>query len=178
MEYLSTVMEEKEIHNALKRIAYQIVEYYHSSENLVLLGIRRRGVPLAQEIAKHILAHEGVEVPVGELDITFYRDDLSRIGADPVLNERTLHCDIAGKHVILVDDVLYTGRTIRAALDAAMDIGRPATVTLAVLVDRGHRELPIKANFVGKNIPTSEQEFVSVLVPKFDGCSRVEVYRK
>lgn len=176
--FRAVLLREKEIHNALKRIAYQIVEYHHGTNDLVLLGIRRRGVPLAQKIAQAIVMHEGAYVPVGELDITYYRDDQERITPDPVLNQEFVGVDVTGKSVVLVDDVLYTGRTIRAAMDAVMDIGRPASITLAVLIDRGHRELPIKANFVGKNVPTSEMEFVSVQVQEVDGISRVVLYEK
>ena len=176
MEFRSHLMQAKEISNALKRISFQIIEQNHDAENLVLLGIRRRGVPLAQRIAANIQTSEGRQVPVGELDITFYRDDLTTISPDPVLNETQVPFDLAGKRVVLVDDVLYTGRTVRAAMDAVMDLGRPACIQLAVLVDRGHRELPIRANFVGKNVPTAEREFISVRLTETDGQDSVALY--
>lgn len=176
MEFRTNLMTEKEMTNALRRIAFQILEQSGSCEDLVILGIRKRGVPLAKEIAGYLKESEGLEVPVGELDITFYRDDLTPIGQDPVVNKANLDLELGGKHVVLVDDVLYTGRTVRAAMDAVMDIGRAATIRLAVLIDRGHRELPIRANFVGKNVPTSEREFISVHVQAYDGESSVDLY--
>ena len=178
MEYRTTLMQEKNIFSALKRISYEIIEQNGGCDDLVLLGIRRRGVPLARIIAKNIYENEGVEILVGELDITFYRDDLEPITADPVVNRSYVDFDITGKRVILVDDVLYTGRTIRAAMDAVMDLGRPASIKAAVLIDRGHRELPIKANYVGKNVPTAEKEFISVLLEEYDGCNKVDLYVK
>ena len=147
-------------------------------EELTLLGIRSRGVPLAQRIAANIRSIETVDVPVGELDITFYRDDLTTISPDPVVNETQVPFDLTGKRVVLVDDVLHTGRTVRAAMDAIMDLGRPACIQLAVLVDRGHRELPIRANFVGKNVPTSGREFISVQLEEIDKQNSVDLYLK
>ena len=176
MEFRTNLMTEKEISNALRRIAFQIVEQSDNGKNLVFLGIRRRGVPLARQIAANIQDSEGVRIPVGELDITFYRDDLTPISQDPVVRPAEVGFDVSGKHVILIDDVLYTGRTVRAAMDAVMDLGRPATIRLAVLIDRGHRELPIRANFVGKNVPTAEREFVFVQVDEYDGRSTVDLY--
>ena len=178
MEYRTTLMQEKNIYSAMKRISYEIIEQNGGCDDLVLLGIRRRGVPLANIIAANIKLIEGEDVPVGELDITFYRDDLEPIEIDPVVHKSYVDFDITGKNVILVDDVLYTGRTIRAAMDAVMDLGRPRTIKAAVLIDRGHRELPIKANYVGKNVPTAEMEFISVQLIEFDGCNKVDLYIK
>ena len=178
MEYRTTLMQEKNIYSAMKRISYEIIEQNGGCDDLVLLGIRRRGVPLANIIAANIKLIEGEDVPVGELDITFYRDDLEPIEIDPVVHKSYVDFDITGKNVILVDDVLYTGRTIRAAMDAVMDLGRPRTIKAAVLIDRGHRELPIKANYVGKNVPTAEREFISVQLIEFDGCNKVDLYIK
>lgn len=178
MEFRSNLMQEKEISNALKRISFQIIEQNHGLEDLVLLGIRSRGVPLAKRIAANIQHAENVQLPVGELDITFYRDDLTTISPDPVVNRTEIPCPLNGKRVVLVDDVLFTGRTVRAALDAVMDLGRPACIQLAVLVDRGHRELPIRANFVGKNVPTAEREFISVQLEETDGQNAVDLYLK
>lgn len=178
MEYRTTLMQEKNIYSAMKRISYEIIEQNGGCDDLVLLGIRRRGVPLANIIAANIKLIEGEDVPVGELDITFYRDDLEPIEIDPVVHKSYVDFDITGKNVILVDDVLYTGRTIRAAMDAVMDLGRPRTIKAAVLIDRGHRELPIKANYVGKNVPTAEREFISVQLTEFDGCNKVDLYIK
>ncbi|MBQ1501449.1 MAG: bifunctional pyr operon transcriptional regulator/uracil phosphoribosyltransferase PyrR [Firmicutes bacterium] len=176
MRFKTTLMTEKEMLNALRRISFQIVEQSEDISNVILLGIRTRGVPLAGQIADFIRQNEGVDIPVGELDISFYRDDLSRISENPVVRSADIVPDVAGKHVILVDDVLYTGRTVRAAMDAVMDHGRAATIRLAILIDRGHRELPVKANFVGKNVPTSTHEFVRVQIKDIDDCNSVDLY--
>jgi len=144
------------------RIAHEVVERNKGVKNVVLVGIRTRGVPLAQRIAREIENIEGVKLPVGMLDITLYRDDLSALAYNPVLHGTDIPFDVSGKNVVLVDDVLYTGRTIRAALDALIDNGRPRTIQLAVMVDRGHRELPIRADYVGKNVPTSRRETIEV----------------
>ena len=154
---------------ALTRIAHEIVERNRGIEDLVIIGIRTRGVPLARRLAEKIREFEGVEVPVGILDITLYRDDLSMIAQQPIVHSTEIPFDISGKKVVLVDDVLYTGRTVRAALDALTDLGRPRVIQLAILVDRGHRELPIRADFVGKNLPTSRDEVVSVNLVEVDG---------
>ncbi len=163
------LMTAEDMNRALKRISHQIIEHNHGADNIVLLGIKRRGVPLAQRLAKNIFVIEGVQVPVGELDITLYRDDLTEIQPDPVIHPSRIDFDINGKDVILVDDVLYTGRTVRAALDAAAKHGRAATIQLAVLIDRGHRELPIRADYVGKNVPTAKSELIAVKVTEVDG---------
>ncbi|MGN0681932.1 MAG: bifunctional pyr operon transcriptional regulator/uracil phosphoribosyltransferase PyrR [Candidatus Fimisoma sp.] len=176
MELKATLMSSEEMTRALKRISHQILENNQGADNIVFLGIRRRGVPLAKVLAGNIRTIEGREVPVGDLDITLYRDDLSEICPDPVISGSDIPFDINGKDVILVDDVLYTGRTARAALDAASKYGRAATIQLAVLIDRGHRELPIRADYVGKNVPTSKSETVAVHVMEIDGEENVELY--
>ncbi|MDD7285606.1 MAG: bifunctional pyr operon transcriptional regulator/uracil phosphoribosyltransferase PyrR [Candidatus Fimisoma sp.] len=176
MELKATLMTSEEMTRALKRISHQILEKNQGADNIVFLGIRRRGVPLAKVLAGNIRTIEGREVPVGDLDITLYRDDLSEICPDPVISGSDIPFDINGKDVILVDDVLYTGRTARAALDAASKYGRAATIQLAVLIDRGHRELPIRADYVGKNVPTSKSETVAVHVMEIDGEENVELY--
>ena len=162
MKIHATVLDRQALSRALVRISHQITEKNHGCENIVFVGIKTRGVPLANRIAENIESFENQSVPVGVLDITLYRDDLSKVNPDPVLNHTDISFDIVDKTVILVDDVLFTGRTARAAMDAVMALGRPAAIQLAVLVDRGHRELPIRADFVGKNIPTSKSEVVSV----------------
>ena len=167
------LMTAEDMSRALKRISHQIIERNHGADNLVLLGVKRRGLPLAQRLAKNILAIEGVTVPVGELDITLYRDDLTEIQPDPVIHPSNIDFDINGKDVILVDDVFYTGRTARAALDAAARYGLAATIQLAVLIDRGHRELPIRADYVGKNVPTAKSELIAVNVMETDGVEGV-----
>jgi pyrimidine operon attenuation protein/uracil phosphoribosyltransferase len=169
------IMDADGIRRALTRIAHEILERNKGVKDLVLIGIRTRGVPLAQRIAAKIGEIEGVPVPLGVLDITLYRDDLSRLGYHPVLHKTEVPFDITDKNVVLVDDVLYTGRTVRAALDALMDLGRPRTVQLAVLVDRGHRELPIRADYVGKNVPTSRREVISVNLREVDGIDKVVI---
>ena len=155
-------MDADGIRRALIRIAHEITEKNRGVENVALVGIRTRGVPLAARIAEEIQKIENVEVPVGSLDITLYRDDLTTMGYNPVIHGTEIDFDITGKHIVLVDDVLYTGRTIRAALDAIIDMGRPNSIQLAVLIDRGHRELPIRADYAGKNVPTSRRETIEV----------------
>lgn len=166
-------MDAMEINRKLRRIANEIVERNEGVERLVLVGIRRRGVPLAERLAKIIKEIEGKDVPVDKIDITLYRDDLSTLGASPVVGSTEIDEVLDDKIVILVDDVLFTGRTIRAALDSIMDFGRPSKVQLAVLVDRGHRDLPIKADYVGKNIPTSLSENINVNLKEIDGKNGV-----
>jgi len=155
------IMDEQEIRRALTRIAHEIIERNKGAEKLVVIGIQSRGVPMAERLAKLISGIEGVEIPVGSLNVALYRDDYATRSARTV-SASEIPFDLTGKRVILVDEVLFTGRTTRAALDAIMDLGRPAVVQLAVLVDRGHRELPIRADFIGKNIPTASTESVDV----------------
>lgn len=166
-------MDEKTIDRAVTRTAHEILERNKGTENLALLGIRTRGVPLAQRIQGEIKEIEGVELPLGILDITLYRDDLSTIAKLPIVNGTQIDFDVNDKKLVLVDDVLYTGRTVRAALDAIVDIGRPAAIQLMVLVDRGHRELPIRADYVGKNVPTSKKEIIKVNLKEVDGENSV-----
>ena len=177
-ELKARLMDETAVNRALTRIAHEILEKNGGCENLCLIGIRRRGEPLARRIAEKIAAIEGREVPVGVLDITLYRDDLSTAVENdmPRLNETQVPFPIAGKRVMLVDDVLFTGRTARAAIEALFQMGRPALIQLAILVDRGHRELPIRADFVGKNVPTSRSELIAVKVPEIDGYTAVEIW--
>lgn len=174
-EPLRKILDGEGIHRALTRIAHEILESHHGTDDLVLIGIRTRGVYLAERLQKLLQAIENVTVPMGMLDITLYRDDLQEIGPRPRVLETKLPFDITGKKVILVDDVLYTGRTVRAALDALTDFGRPLMIQLAVLTDRGHRELPIKADYVGKNIPTSREEEVVVRLIEKDEADEVVV---
>ena len=166
------------MHRSLVRIAHEITERNRGAEDLVLVGIVRRGAVLAEQIASHVERLEGVRVPVGSLDITSYRDDRRPEDTQPVLHETHIPFDITAKHVVLVDDVICTGRTVRAAIDALFRRGRPSTVRLAVLIDRGLRELPFKPDFIGKNIPTSHKEVVSVLVQAVDGEDGVAIYTK
>jgi pyrimidine operon attenuation protein / uracil phosphoribosyltransferase len=171
------IMTADEIRRATTRLSHEIVEKQAGTTGLMLIGIQRRGVPLARRIAAAILEHEGVAVPVGALDITFYRDDLSLVAQQPVVKGTELPSGIDARTIVLVDDVLYTGRTIRAAMDALVDFGRPQAIRLAVLVDRGHRELPIRADHVGKNVPTSREEIVRVHLEETDGVDGVEIER-
>ena len=163
------VMDADQIRRTIMRIAHEIVERNKGVKGLILVGIRNRGVPLAERIAEAINRFEGITVPVGALDITMYRDDLQTIGHNPVVGMTEITDDITDRIVVLVDDVLFTGRTVRAALDELIDFGRPRAIQLAVLVDRGHREFPIRADFVGKNVPTSNRETVEVLFNETDG---------
>ena len=171
------IMAAEDVRRATTRISHEIVEKQAGTDGLLLIGIQRRGVPLAQRIAAAILENEGADIPVGALDITFYRDDLSLVAQQPVVKGTELPSGIDGKTIVLVDDVLYTGRTIRAAMDALVDFGRPQAIRLAVLVDRGHRELPIRADHVGKNVPTSREELVKVHLEETDGEDGVEIER-
>ena len=171
----TVLMDSEGIRRALTRISHEIVEKNKGVDNIILVGIRTRGVPIAERLAAAIEEIEGKKPPVGVLDITLYRDDLSTLSYQPIVHPTELPVDIAGKTIVLVDDVLYTGRTIRAALDAIIDMGRPKTIQLAVLIDRGHRELPIRADFVGKNVPTSSREVVSVQLNNTDGSEKVVI---
>ncbi len=174
MREKALVMGPEDIVRVLKRIAHEILERNRGCQNLVFVGIQKRGIPLARRIADNIRSLEDREVPVGKLDITFYRDDIGKnIKSDIQITD--IPFDIKDKDIILVDDVLFTGRTIRAALDAIIDMGRPRTIQLVVLIDRGHRELPIRADYVGKNIPTSLNEFIDVKVEETDGTDKVTI---
>ena len=172
------VLNADEIRRALLRVSHEIVERHGGTEDLVLVGTRTRGVPLARRLAALVEQNEGVALPVGSLDITYYRDDLTRVAHAPIVKRSEIGFDVGGRTVVLVDDVLYTGRTVRAALDAITDHGRPLAVRLAVLVDRGHRELPIRADFVGKNLPTSRDELVRVHLVETDGADEVLIERR
>src|SRR5574341_2216188 len=163
------ILDQAGIQRAVTRIAHEIVERNKGTNDLVLIGLRSRGVDLARRIAQELKIIDGADIPVGTLDVTLYRDDLGRVGLQPVVRKTEISFSINEKRVVLVDDVLYTGRTIRAALDSLIDLGRPRLIQLAVLVDRGHRELPIRADYVGKNVPTSRQEQVQVLLTEEDG---------
>lgn len=172
------IMDGEAISRSLVRISHEIVERNKGAENIVLIGIRRRGVPLAERLKTIIAEFQKVSVPSGSLDITLYRDDLTLRHDHPTLHRTDVPFDITGRTVILVDDVLYTGRTVRAAMDALIDLGRPSTIQLAVLVDRGHRELPIRADYVGKNVPTSQHELVEVRVEEVDAVEEVVIMEK
>jgi pyrimidine operon attenuation protein/uracil phosphoribosyltransferase len=172
------VLDADDLRRALVRIAHEIVERNGGTDGLVLVGVRSRGVPLAQRLAGLIAEHEGVTVPVGSLDITYYRDDLTRIAHAPIVKRSDAMPEVSGQTVVLVDDVLFTGRTVRAALDAITDHGRPRAVRLAVVVDRGHRELPIRPDHVGKNLPTSLDENVEVRLAETDGGDEVVIARR
>jgi len=174
----TVIMDETAMRRALARIAHEIVEKNKGVEKVVLVGIRRRGGPIAERLARLIEEIEGVKVPVGILDITLYRDDLTTLSSQPELHRSEIPFDIADKVVVLVDDVLFTGRTTRAALDALIDLGRPQRIQLAVLIDRGHRELPIKADYVGKNVPTASRELVEVRVQEIDNQEAVVIVEK
>ena len=174
---MPVVMEADRITRALTRISHEVVERNRGIDQLALVGIRTRGVPLARRLAKSLLDIVGQEVPTGTLDITLYRDDLMRhpVGPQPVVRRTDILFSIDDKKILLVDDVLYSGRTVRAALDALIDFGRPRAIQLIVLIDRGHRELPIKADYVGKNLPTSTRESVQVRLHEIDGCDEVTI---
>ncbi|MGB4590141.1 MAG: bifunctional pyr operon transcriptional regulator/uracil phosphoribosyltransferase PyrR [Clostridiaceae bacterium] len=178
MEFKASLMDEKAIERALIRISHEIVEKNKGVEDLVLVGIKRRGVPLAERIRENILQFEDIDVPVTSVDITFYREDLEKDYENPLIKNSEINIPIKGKKIILVDDVLYTGRTVRAALDAVTSNGRPQSIQLAVLIDRGHRELPIRADYVGKNVPTSKEELIKVMLMEIDGRNAVEIYMK
>ena len=180
MNQKALVLDEQAIGRALTRIAHQIIEKNKGIEDCVLVGIRTRGIYLAERLASKIEEIEGNPISVGEIDITLYRDDLTKKTAnqEPLVKGSAIPVEITNKKVILVDDVLYTGRTVRAGLDALMDLGRPSTIQLAVLVDRGHRELPIRADYVGKNIPTSSDEKIVVELSEVDQVDQVSIFDK
>ena len=174
---MPVIMDADRMNRTLTRIAHEILERNRGVETLALVGIRARGVPIAARLAAHLEVISGAKVPIGSLDITLYRDDLMRtpVGPQPVVRRTEIPFSLDGRHILLVDDVLYTGRTIRAALDAMIDFGRPSAIQLVVLIDRGHRELPIRADYVGRNVPTSRQESVQVRLQEIDGRDEVEV---
>lgn len=178
MKLKAQLMDDVTVKRALTRLSYEIIEKSRDLENVVLIGIKTRGVPLAEQIAANMETHTGVKVKTCTLDITFYRDDLTKRHDLPTVNTQTLPVDLNDKEVILVDDVLFTGRTVRAAIDAVFRFGRPARIRLVVLVDRGHRELPIRPDFVGKNIPTSLREIIAVHLEAVDGKTNVEIYEQ
>lgn len=176
MKRKAQLMDAAAVQRAVTRLSYEIIEKMPDLSRVVLIGIKTRGIPLAERIAENIRANTGVCVPVGTLDITFYRDDLTKDTDMPTVTVPTLPTDINDRDVILVDDVLFTGRTARAAIDAVFSLGRPNKIKLVVLVDRGHRDLPIRPDFVGKNVPTSTREIVMVHLEAVDGVTNVEIY--
>ena len=169
MHQKAQIMDESAIKRALMRLSHEIVEKNKGAANLVFVGILRRGEPIAKRVCENIAAIEGIEVPCGSIDIKFYRDDLTTLSDSPEIKRASLPFDVNGRDVVLFDDVLYTGRTARAAIEAVFSCGRPKTIQLAILIDRGHRELPIRADYVGKNLPTARTELVEVRLPEFDG---------
>lgn len=171
----NVIMDADAMRRAIVRISHEIIEKNEGVDNVVLVGIRTRGVPLAERLAQSIESIENVKVATGSLDITLYRDDLSSLAYNPIVHNTEIDFDLNGKTVILVDDVLYTGRTIRAALDALIDMGRPKAIQLAVMIDRGHRELPIRADYVGKNVPTSRKESIEVTLTEMDEIDEVVI---
>jgi pyrimidine operon attenuation protein/uracil phosphoribosyltransferase len=175
MKIKTQIMDSKAMSRALIRISHEIIERNKGVENLVIIGIQRRGSTLARKIAANIKKIESYDIPVDEIDITLYRDDLDQISDQPVVKTTTFGFPVKDKIVVLVDDVLFTGRTVRAALDAIIDLGRPKAIQLAVLIDRGHRELPIRADYVGKNVPTSNQETIAVQVEEYDNLEQVVI---
>ncbi len=178
MRFKARVMEPPDIDRALKRLAHEVLEATKASRDLAFVGIHTRGIPLAKRLSSLVERFEGWAPGFGELDITLYRDDLSEVKRAPVVRSTRVPFDVRGKRVVLVDDVIFTGRTVRAALDALADLGRPSRVYLAVLVDRGHRELPISPDFVGKNLPTSKREVVKVKLREVDGEDAVELWER
>lgn len=171
----NVIMDADQMRRAIVRISHEIIEKNEGIENVVLVGIRTRGVPLAERLAKSIEAIENTKLQTGSLDITLYRDDLSSLAYNPIVHDTEIDFDLNGKTVVLVDDVLYTGRTIRAALDAIIDMGRPKAIQLAVMVDRGHRELPIRADYVGKNVPTSRKESIEFMLTEMGEADEVVI---
>ncbi|WP_018963559.1 bifunctional pyr operon transcriptional regulator/uracil phosphoribosyltransferase PyrR [Coprothermobacter platensis] len=172
------ILDDNDMRRAIARLAHEILEKNQGAQDLMLVGIRRRGIPLAQRLQEEITSIENVTVPVGELDITLYRDDLSMLGPHPIVHQTVIPKAVDGTTVVLVDDVIYTGRTVRAGLDALFDLGRPKAVQLCVLIDRGHRELPIRPDFTGKNVPTSQKEVIEVHVKEIDGEDAVYIMEK
>lgn len=178
MKEKAKILDKDTVNRTLMRMAHEILEKNKGTKDLCLIGIRNRGAHLAKRLGDCIERIEKEHIPVGILDITLYRDDLTLVASHPVVHKTEIDFDITDKNMVLVDDVLYTGRTIRAALDALMDFGRPKSIQLAVLIDRGHRELPVRADYVGKNIPTSKNETVEVRLEEVDGCDEVVIVEK
>lgn len=178
MEFKAQIMNEAAVNRSLKRMAHEILERNRGCDGVCLVGIQSRGVPMANRLAKHIEEIEGKTVPCGILNVTPYRDDLGKFSTPPTMNDSDIGFDVTDMNVVLVDDVVFTGRTVRAAMDAIISRGRPATIQLAAFVDRGHRELPIKPDYVGKNLPTSREELVSVRFVETDGVDSVELYER
>ncbi len=176
MKFKAKILDEKAISRTLTRLSHEIIEKNKGVERVVLIGILSRGLPIAKRIASKIEAIEGQKVVVGEIDITMYRDDLSKVDEKPIVTSKHLNVDINDKHVVLLDDVIFTGRTVRAAMDALIDLGRPKTIQLGVLIDRGHRELPIRPDYVGKNVPTSRTEIVKVQLEEMDDKDEVSIF--
>lgn len=178
MKLKANLLDDKGIKRTLIRISHEIIEKNKGVEDIVLVGIKRRGYPLAQRIAENIKKIEDIEVPVGYVDISLYRDDITEIQGAPSIKGIDIGVEVKGKKVILVDDVLFTCRTVRAAIDAVIDAGRPQFIQLAVLIDRGHKELPIRADYVGKNIPTANHEIIGVEIQEIDGVDSVKIYEE
>ncbi|MBQ2840116.1 MAG: bifunctional pyr operon transcriptional regulator/uracil phosphoribosyltransferase PyrR [Oscillospiraceae bacterium] len=176
MELKAKIMDESAVHRSVARITHEIIEKNRGAEGICLLGVKRRGIPLAKMLRDNIKKFEGIDVPLGHTDITLYRDDLSESDPLPTSEGCEIPCNVSDYNIIIVDDVIYTGRTARAAIDSVFKFGRPKSIQLAVLIDRGHRELPIRPDFVGKNIPTSKSELVSVLLDEVDGETAVCLY--
>ena len=176
-EHDDIILDSADIDRMLTRMTHEILEVHKGTENLVIIGIHTRGVHLAARVRSRIFDIEGVHIPAGEMDITLYRDDWTRVGLNPVVKTTNISVEVEGSQIILVDDVLFTGRTIRAAMDALIDFGRPQRIELAVLIDRGHRELPIQANYVGKTIDTRRSDMVNVLLNEFDHAEQVVIKR-
>ncbi len=176
MEFKAKIMDEASLYRSVARITHEIIEKNRGAEGICLLGVKRRGIPLAKMLRDNIKKFEGIDVPLGHTDITLYRDDLSESDPLPSSEGCEIPCDIANYNIIIVDDVIYTGRTARAAIESVFKFGRPKSIQLAVLIDRGHRELPIRPDFVGKNIPTAKNELVSVRLREIDGETGVSLY--
>lgn len=178
MEFKARIMDEAAVRRSMARITHEIIEKNHGAEGICLLGVKRRGIPLAKMLGENIEKFEGIKVPVGHTDITLYRDDLTETTNLPTSSACEIPCNVVDYNIIIVDDVIYTGRTARAAIESVFRIGRPKSIQLAVLIDRGHRELPIRPDFVGKNIPTAKNELVSVEIEEIDGETGVCLYSK
>lgn len=178
MEFKALLLDSKAMNRSIMRVSHEIIEKNKGVKDVVLIGIQTRGVPLAQRISDKIEEIEGKKVPFGTLDITLYRDDLTKLGDGPIVKETKIDFSLDDKTVILIDDVIYTGRTVRAAMDAIFEKGRPKSIQLGVLVDRGHRELPIRADFIGKNVPTSLKEVIKVRLKEIDNVDEVVIYKK